>query len=244
MSTFDYLTPAEAVTAAWVGAPDYNRITGLRGVDADRMPGLITRTKAGNARKPEAPWAARGHLDKFKEIARVVWAEDADPGTAEVFYADGSTDLIKREDLLCVERPITTADHKTPKVKPESLSEALAADGVTLTYTSRVTGHNRVFNGVITCEGRTMEHDWSQDAGNTDTDPSAVSILAPAIRFAQTAEAADDYEEWASDFAADPSDWMDRETFEKWLKIAQNLRTLLGNERYESYSSNNVEHDD
>lgn len=100
MSTFEYLTPSEAVAAAWVGAPDYKRITGLKGVDADRIPNLI----------PEEPWRAHGHLDKFKVIARVVWAEDADPGTAEVFYTDGSSGLIKREDLLCVERPIITAE--------------------------------------------------------------------------------------------------------------------------------------
>lgn len=105
MSTFDYLTPAEAVTAAQTDAPDYKRITGLRGVDADRIPNLI----------PEEPWRAHGHLDKFKEIARVEWAQDADPGTAEVFYADGSTDLVRRGDLLCVERPITRAEADTPE---------------------------------------------------------------------------------------------------------------------------------
>lgn len=117
MSTFDYLTPAEAVAAARVEAPEYKRITGLRGVDADRIPNVI----------PEEPWRAHGHLDKFKEIARVEWAQDADPGTAEVFYADGSTDLIKREGLLCVERPIitpTTRDEveaNKAKIKDESL---------------------------------------------------------------------------------------------------------------------------
>ncbi|MFJ4902949.1 hypothetical protein [Streptomyces sp. NPDC088727] len=110
MSTFDYLTPADAVAAAWVGAPDHERITGLKGIDADRMPNMITRTAAGNARQPSASWDAHGHLDKFKEIARVEWAKDADPGTAEVFYADGTTDLIKSSDLLCVERPIKGAE--------------------------------------------------------------------------------------------------------------------------------------
>ncbi|THA72501.1 hypothetical protein E6R60_26590 [Streptomyces sp. A0642] len=96
MSTFDYLTPAEAVTATQATAPEYQRITGLKGVDADRIPNVI----------PEEPWRAHGHLDKFKEIARVEWAKDADPGTAEVFYTDGSADLIKRDGLLCIERPI------------------------------------------------------------------------------------------------------------------------------------------
>ncbi len=107
MSTFDFLTPDEAVTAAQSDAPAYQRITGLRGLDADRMPGLITRTAAGRPRQPAAPWQAHGHLDKFKQIDRVTWAQDADPGTAEVFYTDGTSDLIKTQDLLCVERPIT-----------------------------------------------------------------------------------------------------------------------------------------
>ncbi|MCX4799635.1 hypothetical protein OG497_37910 [Streptomyces sp. NBC_01242] len=107
MSTFDYLTPAEAVNAARSDAPDYQRITGLKGVDADRIPNLI----------PEEPWRAHGHLDKFKEIARVEWAKDADSGTAEVFYADDSTDLLHSGDLLCVERPITTPDADAAAVK-------------------------------------------------------------------------------------------------------------------------------
>lgn len=111
MSTFEYLTPGEAVNAAQSDAPDYKRITGLKGLSADRMPHLITRTAAGYARKPEAPWAAHGHLDKFKEITGVERAKDADPGTIEVFYADGTTDLLHKVDLLCVERPITTTQH-------------------------------------------------------------------------------------------------------------------------------------
>ena len=118
MSTFTFLKPADAVAAARDSAPDYQRITGLRGVDADRLPHMITRTAAGNARQPEQPWRAHAYLDMFREIARVEWAQDADPGTAEVFYADGSTDILHRGDLLCVERPVTGpatgADEKQP----------------------------------------------------------------------------------------------------------------------------------
>lgn len=125
MSTFDYLTPAEAVAAASNTAPGYQRIDGLNGIDADRIPNLITRTRAGNARKPEQPWRAHGHLDKFKAIIRVEWAKDADPGTAEVFYADGTTELIRRGDLLCVERPILSTPEKVEanraKINDESL---------------------------------------------------------------------------------------------------------------------------
>lgn len=106
MSTYDYLTPTEALFRAQSDAPDYQRIIGLRGVDADRIPGLITRTKAGYARKPSDPWRAHGFLDRFKEITAVQWAEDGDPGTIEVHWADGTADYLHKEDLLCVERPV------------------------------------------------------------------------------------------------------------------------------------------
>lgn len=114
MSTFEFLAPATAVAAARDDAPAYQRITGLKGVDADRLPGTITRTAAGYAREPQDTWNAHAHLDLFKEIARVEFAQDADPGTAEVFYTDGTTDLIKPKDLFCVERPIVTDDDETP----------------------------------------------------------------------------------------------------------------------------------
>lgn len=100
MSTFDYLTPGEALHAARDGAPEYEQIIGRKGVDADRIPNLI----------PEEPWRAHGHLDKFKGIARVERATDADPGTIEVFYADDSSELLHEEDLLCVERPVIVAE--------------------------------------------------------------------------------------------------------------------------------------
>jgi hypothetical protein len=115
MSTFDYLTPAEAVAASGNQAPGHLRIDGLKGVDADRIPNLI----------PEEPWRAHGHLDKFKDILRVEWAKDADPGTAEVFYADGSTDLIKQGDLLCVERPILSTPEKVEANKAKINDETL-----------------------------------------------------------------------------------------------------------------------
>ncbi|MFD8654971.1 hypothetical protein [Streptomyces mirabilis] len=111
MPTFDYLTPADAVAASGNDAPGYKRIDGLKGVDADRIPNVI----------PEEPWRAHAHLDKFKVISRVEWAKDADPGTAEVFYADGTTELIRQGDLLCVERPITTPDEDKAAMNDESL---------------------------------------------------------------------------------------------------------------------------
>lgn len=126
-----------------------------------------------------------------------------------------------------------------------TLSEALAADGVTLhTVTHDVVGDFRAFHGTVHCEGRTMDLNWTQDADNPDTDPSAVSILAPVIRNTQTAEASDSYRDWAENFSFDPEEWMPRETYTALLGIAQNLRNLLGDERYESYSSDRVKHDD
>jgi hypothetical protein len=108
MSTFGYMTPNEALHAARDDVPKCLSIIGAKGVNADRIgPTFLTRTQAGYARKPSDPWRAHSHLGKFKEIARVEVARDADPGMIEVFFADGTTELIGKQDLLCIERPIT-----------------------------------------------------------------------------------------------------------------------------------------
>jgi hypothetical protein len=126
----------------------------------------------------------------------------------------------------------------------KTLSGALAADGVTLAqFISEVHGDTRTFHGTFHFEGRTLEHVWTQHAGNEDLHPSAASVLGPAIRFSQTAEAANGYEDWARDFSFDPEEWMPRETYLRWLAIAKRLRTFLGDERYEGYNSDLVEHD-
>lgn len=124
MSTFDFLKPAEAVAAAKPGAPAYLNIRGLRAVDADSIPNLITRTRSGQARKPEAPWTAHAYLARFKKVARVEWAKDADPGMIEVHYADGTSAYLHSIDLLCVERPIPTPEvpevvYEVPDVEPD-----------------------------------------------------------------------------------------------------------------------------
>lgn len=99
MAIFDYLTPSEALYMASDTAPDHLRITGLRAVDADRIPDLT----------PESPWRAHAHLDKFEVIARIERAKDADPGVIEIFWTDGSSAFLHPKDLLCVERPVTSA---------------------------------------------------------------------------------------------------------------------------------------
>lgn len=127
---------------------------------------------------------------------------------------------------------------------PATLSERLAADGVTLTYTSQISGHNRTFCGEFHFEGRTLAHEWRQSANYDGPEPTVTEILAPALRFAMTAECADSYQDWASDWTSNPKEYMPEDTYRQWLEIAKNLRAFLGDDRYESYSSNEVEHDD
>jgi hypothetical protein len=110
MSTFDYLKQGEAVAAAHESTPESRRIIGLKAVDADRFLTPTqggTRTAAGYLRKPQDPWRAHSYVEKlFKTIDRVEWAKEAEPGTVEVSYADETSELISKYDLLCVERPI------------------------------------------------------------------------------------------------------------------------------------------
>lgn len=113
MSYFDYITPGEAIRDARSDAPEYKRITGRRAVCAERIPNMITRTAAGYSRKPEGGQGqmAHGHLHLFKEIERVAWASEtgeAEYGMAEVFFTDGTTDLVSAKDFLCVEHIIIT----------------------------------------------------------------------------------------------------------------------------------------
>lgn len=110
MATFEYLPPGEAVWNALDCAPEHRSIRGLRAMDAGRLPNAtMTRTRAGYMRQPERPWVAHAYVDEMRVIERVEWARGAAPGMCEVFYADGSTDLIGRRDLLCVERPVKGA---------------------------------------------------------------------------------------------------------------------------------------
>jgi len=117
MSTYDYLTPGEAFAASRDGVADWQTIIGRKGADADRV-GLnnaaqITRTRTGNARKPEETWVARGGMEKHgRVIERVTRTREEldDPeiphSTVTVHYADGTHEYFLPGDLLCVERPI------------------------------------------------------------------------------------------------------------------------------------------
>lgn len=118
MATYDFLGPSEALHLAGEHAREFEKITGLRGIEADRLQFPPTRTKAGNSRVPTDPYRAYGDRDKFREIASVVRTQDteedrqaeesnkADFSTVTVTFADGETTYIHAGDLLCVERPV------------------------------------------------------------------------------------------------------------------------------------------
>jgi hypothetical protein len=102
MSTFEYLRPLE-VLAQLNDPQGYRRTRGRRVADAD----WCTRTKGGQARRPELTCQEHGYLSKFKVLDRAERVTvDADPGTVELFYTDGTSAYVNGKDLVCVERPI------------------------------------------------------------------------------------------------------------------------------------------
>jgi hypothetical protein len=112
MSTYSYFDAGQLLMNAAADAPDYRRIIGRKGADADRVHDGLTRTAAGNTRLPEDPWRAHNPMQQHgKEIARVVRsredgsmnASEADAGTVTVFFADGTHTYVHQGDLFCVE---------------------------------------------------------------------------------------------------------------------------------------------
>lgn len=116
MATYEFHKTGEALARAHESARDFEKIIGLRGIDADQLRPPLSRTRAGYMRKPEDPWRAYGDRDKFREIVSVVDARrdgtgvDADPGTITVTFRndDGTEEsaYLHAVDLLCVERPV------------------------------------------------------------------------------------------------------------------------------------------
>ncbi len=111
MATYDYLKPGEALARAHESARDFEKIIGLRGIDADQLRPPLTRTAAGYLRKPDDSWRAYGDRDKMREIVKVErTGGDADPGTITVTFKNGDgteeSEYLHKYDLLCVERPI------------------------------------------------------------------------------------------------------------------------------------------
>ncbi len=114
------------------------------------------------------------------------------------------------------------------------LSELIAADGITLTADVSEGGWRRTYQGVFHFEGRTLEHDWSVDITDT-SEVDAASLLSTAVHYSATAEASDDFEEYADDMDMEPSE-ENRKTYTMWLEVAKSLRSFLGDERYERYA--------
>lgn len=111
MSTFNYYRSGAALNLAGPHARDFEKIVGLRAMSAERFLTHFqggSRTAAGYLREPSDPWRAHNYLAQFKEIAKVETAKDADRGMIEITFTDGTTDLIDRYGLLCVERPISS----------------------------------------------------------------------------------------------------------------------------------------
>jgi hypothetical protein len=107
MSTFKYMRSGEALNKAADSARDFEKIKGRRAASAERFLTHIqggSRTKAGYLREPNDPWRAHAYVDTlFKTIERIEVAKDAERGMIEVFFTDGSSDLVDRYGFLCVE---------------------------------------------------------------------------------------------------------------------------------------------
>jgi len=111
VATYEYLKPGEALARAHESARDFEKIIGLRGMDAENIQPRIERTRAGYMHPPFDTWRAYGSRDQMREIVKVErTGGDADPGTITVtFKGDDGTEestYLHRFDLLCVERPI------------------------------------------------------------------------------------------------------------------------------------------
>lgn len=111
MATYDYLKPGEALTRASEHAREFEKIIGLRGMDAENIRPRIPRTRAGYMHPPTDTWRAYGSRDQMREIVKVErTGGDADPGTITVTFKndDGTEESVylHKVDLLCVERPI------------------------------------------------------------------------------------------------------------------------------------------
>lgn len=104
MATYEYLSPLAAL-ARFGEQPahrEWQSIRGCRMVFAD----WCTRTQGGQSRVPQGP--ANEHAHKgFKYVDRIERVTvDADPGTVEIFYVDGTRTYATGQDLVCVEQEI------------------------------------------------------------------------------------------------------------------------------------------
>ncbi|MFD8654970.1 hypothetical protein [Streptomyces mirabilis] len=121
------------------------------------------------------------------------------------------------------------------------LSDLIAADGVTLTSELIATGTNNEgwqhheYRVTLAYDGRTYTQTVQYGIAVTEA-PELVETVHMLVSQSMTAYAADDYAEWASDFSSDPAEWMPEKTYTDNVKMAEDLRTLLGAERFERYA--------
>lgn len=127
------------------------------------------------------------------------------------------------------------------------LSLLLRRDGVTLASQHIATGsdgegwQHHEYRVTVAYDGRTYTQTVKHGIGVKEA-PELVETVGTLVRQSMTAYASDDYEDWASDFATDPADWMPEQTYTDNVKMAEDLRALFGEERYEEYAM--ADHDD
>lgn len=129
MSTFEYLWPVE-VFDRLDDPQEYRRTRGRRVAD----PYWATRTASGRMRRPELNGREHGYLSRFKTLDRMERVTvDADPGTFELFYTDGTSGYVTGKDLVCVERPVMPVHYGESRTACGELGEY---DTVTLNLPS------------------------------------------------------------------------------------------------------------
>lgn len=133
------------------------------------------------------------------------------------------------------------------KVDDLPLSLLLRADGVTLTSEHIATGtdadgwKHHEYRVTLAYDGRTYTQTVLHGIADGEA-PELVETVGMLVRQSATAYNADGYEDWASDFATDPADWMPEKTYTDNVKMAEDLRTLFGADRFDRYAM--ADHDD
>ncbi|MGA5598327.1 hypothetical protein ACPCSE_29255 [Streptomyces cellulosae] len=128
------------------------------------------------------------------------------------------------------------------------LSLLLRADGVTLTSEHISMGFEEPegwlhdeYRVTIHFDGRTYTQTVKHGYG-VGKAPELVETVGMLVRQSMTAYAADDYEDWASDFSSDPEQWMPEQTYADNVQMAKDLISLFGADRFDRYAM--ADHDD
>jgi hypothetical protein len=121
------------------------------------------------------------------------------------------------------------------------LSLLLRADGVTLSSHLVAMGTDnegwvhREYRVTLAYDGRTLTRTVKHGGEEGDA-PELVDTVGMLVSDSWLAFISDDYEDWASNYSSDPEKWMPEETYSDNLKVAEDLRTLLGAARFERYA--------